>query len=195
MSNASSLLVSWTKHHLKNQVSNACNSPTHWKLYVEFDQPSVTKLRTFLRHHGFQEYPLKTTRYFKNEVVHYTSVVPHHPTTKLHVHSEKQLFKFEKKFLHYQARLVQVEHLTLSPQMVEIDEMRVEAGSVFKRRDLDLIIGAVETIHHEKYGSPWQKNKKSLITTLQLTWCSSTSLAEVTKLLESGASLLEWFDF
>jgi len=161
-----------------------------WKLSVCLPNINVATARVFLRHNQFQEYPVKTTCNQREQTRYYTSILPYHPTQKVHVHSETVLGEYNKD--NFTLACVK-EHKDMTT-LVPISKTHVEYGSVFKRNDLDVVLSIVEIMHEEEYGSLVQ-NKKACNFHILVTWPHNTPPTLLKKRLVKLTQLLGWFDF
>ena len=167
-----------------------------WKLTILVKDVMFQKIRVFLRHQNFQEYPMKTTCHGVDKTKYYTTILPYHPHQQMHIHAEhvvqEHSFSTSKETVTLQG--VQIHEDT--NDLVCIQSTLVEHGSIFKRNDLDLVLTLVEKTFMQEHGQVIQnKTPKSNHFYFLLTWNSKTPNTTLRRRLASVLHLLNWFDF
>lgn len=164
-------LVSQTtkRPNTQQQQQQSKDDPYHWKISVVFHTVDPSRIRMFLRYHGFQEYPIKTTHRQSTHSSssddddsdmptcatnqHFTTVTPYHPHRKVHVHTETTMDNHTLSVSPNETVLLQrVRHTeygqpsstgtTPSVYVQQVTEY-VEYGSVFKRNDMSFVMTLV----------------------------------------------------
>jgi hypothetical protein len=179
----------WVLQHM------VTTTPQDWKYVVCIKHAhNADIIRIFLRHHGFTEQPLKNSVYEHGQNRHYVAVMPYHPTTKHHVHSEQVDCVHVHEYDNIHIELSAVNDFVPSGTPVQISKSRIEYGSVFVREDLGLTITLVENVHVEEYGKSCH-SKKRIVLLLSTTWSGTCSPSGVQKLLNQIEKIQHLFDF
>ena len=167
-----------------------------WKLVLDLKtNTDGTSNRIFLRHHGFQEYPIKTTCHCANNKKYFTTLLPYHPTQKIHVTSERIIKEVELDTENESVVLSCVQVCEEEEEVVAIQETCIEHGSIFKRNDLELVITLVEKTYMEEYGHTLETKSSPSSFHIYITWKKATSQVNLRKILVNLGQVLSWFDF
>ena len=198
-------LSKWVLH----QINSIKISNHGWKLVLEVHRTDETKDLVFLRHHGFNEQPLKLTTYVCGDMSYYNTCIPY-STPPIHTNSEKTVASFTHTTDSCTARLQCVEtienvetiknaetikNVERTDMLVPINHLQVEYGSVFIRETTDVVITLVEMTHSETNckKSPITQNTHTI--RLTSTWHSTLSASKRQKQLDRLFEALSWFDF